>query len=260
MGKTTFYAIGDVHGMSDMLESLMKAIHDDWVGDDIAKSLPATLVFLGDYIDRGPNSRRVLEIVRTYPGDSVALVGNHEEMMLQSLARHSQDDYQHWIGNGGQATLDSYTNGPYDEQLMRDVEWLDTLPYIHEAEDIIFVHGGIDPRVWPIHDRESCLWTRSARFFDSRNWDNPDLAGKLVVHGHTPVFFGELYRSRGQRVNCDYGAVYGSEGFKVRLLGKVSEEEAETSCLTCAKIDQDRNITLIQVQHDGSVTKTALYL
>jgi serine/threonine protein phosphatase 1 len=187
------YAIGDIHGHTRHLVQLLDRLLAD--GMDPVRD---TVVFLGDYIDRGPDSRRVIEIVR----DSLrrfphwgALTGNHEQMMLAALEQGTADPaiFDRWWLQGGRETLLSYGDIPAGDELAlpelvraiipRDVqEWMATLPTMYESERYLFVHGGLRPGVPPDatsdHDR---IWIREPFLESEYHW------GKIVVHGHTPI-------------------------------------------------------------------------
>jgi serine/threonine protein phosphatase 1 len=193
------YAIGDIHGRHDLLQDLLGQIEEHAGGQ------PHKLVFLGDYIDRGPDSAAVVEAVRSLQDRSgsevVCLLGNHEAMLLAVLDR--PDLAYWWIGNGGDATLQSY-GAPSPREIPADVAaWLSGLPILHEDEQRYFVHAGLRPGR-PIQDQtdEDRIWIREP-FLDT-DWD----FGKHVVHGHTPVRFPRP-DVRAFRTNLDTGAVFG---------------------------------------------------
>jgi serine/threonine protein phosphatase 1 len=192
------YAVGDVHGRFDALTVLLEKIR----GDAHARrsSEPPVIVFLGDYVDRGPQSREVIETVLSLkPADDfevVALLGNHEQMLLDFLGDASIGS--RWTLYGGAATLSSY--GVEAPRLAADSEgwervrsaFENTLPASHLSfirqldtlkviGDFVFVHAGIRPGV-SLSDqrRDDLLWIRGP-FLDSNARHE-----KVVVHGHTP--------------------------------------------------------------------------
>lgn len=181
------YAIGDVHGRFDLLTRALEAIGD-------LEAQDAKLVLLGDYVDRGPQSREVVdELIRRSASDRVVcLRGNHEEMMLRGL--EDRGARLQWLLNGGDATLESYGAGVPPEHRA----WLRSLPVAYESEHQVFVHAGLRPGVARDDQRpREMLWIRSL-FLDS----DADF-GKHVVHGHTPAEAPELKRNR---TNLDTGA------------------------------------------------------
>lgn len=215
MSDQTYYAIGDVHGELAKLDELLRAVREDAVRRKVAHKI----VFLGDLIDRGPDSRGVIERVRrlTETGEAAALKGNHEELMLHAYANRESVGIYWWAENGGDETIMSYmsANGAHDD--WRDavdkahIGWLAQLPVTLrvEARRLVFVHGGIDPKAFPDCSDEVRMWTRSDKFFDTHRWpDRPELRDILVVHGHTPTTDFEP-DVRDRRINVDTGACFG---------------------------------------------------
>jgi len=215
MSDQTYYAIGDVHGELEKLDGLLRAIRADAVQRKVAHKI----IFLGDLIDRGPDSRtcvdRAMRLAETE--GAIAIKGNHEELMLHAYDRDETIGLYHWATNGGDETIESYeaANGRKDhwrEAVDRaHILWLRGLPSIWRDEErrIAFVHGGIDPKTFPDCKDEVRLWTRSQNFFKTRRWpQRPELEGILVVHGHTPThdFEPEIVP---QRINVDTGACFG---------------------------------------------------
>jgi serine/threonine protein phosphatase 1 len=215
MSDLTYYAIGDVHGELAKLDELLRFIREDAVRRKVAHKV----VFLGDLIDRGPDSRGVIERVMALcaSGEALAIKGNHEELMLHACANRESIGVYWWAENGGDETITSYmaANGVCDD--FRDaidkshVAWLRTLPVMLRDEErrLVFVHGGIDPATFPHCSDELRMWTRSRKFFNSERWpDRIELRDLIVVHGHTPTddFEPELER---RRINVDTGACFG---------------------------------------------------
>jgi serine/threonine protein phosphatase 1 len=205
------YSVGDIHGCLDLLVDLLGRIEADAAGR------ARRLVFLGDYIDRGPDSAGVIarlrELQAAEPDDVICLKGNHEDLMLRSIRR--PDLLPVWLQNGGDAALDSF--GCYDPAAIPAdvVSWVAALPSHWEDERRVFVHAGLRPGRDRLDqtDRDR-LWIREE--FLQADYD----FGKLVVHGHTPRLDGrpELWP---HRVNLDTGAVYGGR----LTAGIFSEEE-----------------------------------
>jgi serine/threonine protein phosphatase 1 len=193
------YAIGDIHGCFGQLRALLDLIEEHRGGR------PRRLVFLGDYIDRGPDTAAVVACLRRLqshePDDVVCLAGNHEDMLLQ--ARHDRESFWHWIQNGGRAVLESYDVNHIDALPDEDVAWLASLPTLHQDRQRYFVHAGLRPGK-PIEpeDRMARLWIRD-RFLRG-DYD----FGKHVVHGHTPQASG-VPEVRRYRTNLDTACVYG---------------------------------------------------
>src|SRR5262245_8275503 len=215
MSDCTYYAIGDVHGEALKLDQLLRFIREDAIGRKAAHRI----VFLGDLVDRGPDSRRVVDramhLSRTE--DAIVVKGNHEELMLHAYDNRESIGIYWWAENGGDQTITSYmgANGACDD--WRDaidkahIAWLRTLPAIvrDEPRGLVFVHGGIDPKTFPDCTDEVRMWTRSHKFFDPGRWpDRRELDGILVVHGHTPTADFEPH-ANPRRINVDTGACFG---------------------------------------------------
>ncbi len=216
------YAIGDIHGRADLLSALLQAIasHADRIG-----ARRPLLVFLGDYIDRGPDSKAVLDLVIDgLPGfDVVRLKGNHEDMMAAYVFGGDPRMANCWLMNGGIETLRSYGVTSNDE--ISDVVAAIPAPHrdllraglalSHREGEYLFVHAGIRPGV-PI-DRQRAMdlmWIRG-EFLDS-----PDDHGVIVVHGHTPQ---ERPVARHNRIGIDTGAVWTGRLTAVALGGHSPE-------------------------------------
>ena len=207
------YAIGDIHGRVDLLADLHRRILDD--AERNAKPR-MVVVYVGDYVDRGLQSRAVLDTLIDEPlegFESIHLKGNHEAMMLQFLA--DSRAASGWLEIGGNATLLSYGVKPKEEQslLKRLAEaqaqlqhnlpashraFLEGLKLHHTEGDYLFVHAGLKPRVALDDQRErDLLWIRDD-FLES-TVDH----GKTVVHGHSISWEPEV---KANRINVDTGA------------------------------------------------------
>ena len=209
------YVVGDVHGRLDLLEDLLARIREDAAQHpaDSARSL----IFLGDYVDRGPESRGVVEAVMSdpLPGfTTVRLMGNHEEAMLSFL--DGESDGLDWLSFGGLETLLSYgvplrtlpNSGEAVKALQmalieavpeRHVTFFRGCPLHHTVGDYVFVHAGVRPGIsLEKQTRTDLLWIRDD-FLRVR----APLPGRVVVHGHTIC---DLPQNRGHRINIDTGA------------------------------------------------------
>jgi serine/threonine protein phosphatase 1 len=198
------YAIGDIHGRADLLTEILDGIATEQ--RKRSKVAETRLVFLGDYIDRGPASRQVIEILLTgLPADcrSVFLKGNHEDMLLKALISHAGQEI--WLANGGEATLRSYgihRHHTPSEELLDALgshrRFFDGLELTHEAGDYLFVHAGIRPGVALGSQRPNDLmWIRHDFLNHSGDF------GRIVVHGHTPSSEPEV---KPNRIGIDTGA------------------------------------------------------
>lgn len=192
------FAIGDVHGCADELEELLGMLP---LGDD------STVVMLGDYIDRGPYSRRVLEILMEAKRKHrmVTLSGNHEEMLREFLDGTNAQRVARFILNGGSSTLADFANDQGEWVIPKThVQFLEELQLWHETDDHFFVHAGVPDMALkeldPVRDRDEVLWIRRAFIGNPRRWE------KRIVHGHTPVNAVEVSATR---INVDTACAYG---------------------------------------------------
>jgi serine/threonine protein phosphatase 1 len=194
------YAIGDIHGCLGKLERLVARCRFD------AKDTPAKFVFLGDAIDRGPDSRGVVEYLidlrRREPDRVVCLCGNHEDLALNAIDDAAAID-QWVVFNGGDKALASYGVTRPSALPADHVAWLRALPTHHDDGRRFFVHAGIDPaRPLDRQMRHDMLWIREPFLSDPRDF------GRFIVHGHTPLRGGRP-DLRANRVNIDTAAVLG---------------------------------------------------
>ncbi|MGH6866036.1 MAG: metallophosphoesterase family protein [Methyloceanibacter sp.] len=219
------YAVGDIHGRADLLDELLHKIEAD-----AAKSggtWTRTLVFLGDYVDRGPGSREVIEILlgglpRGF--DAHFLKGNHEAILLDLLADPSR--LGHWLINGGDKTLASYGVDcsslglrAAEPEAWREafaaalpdshLRFLENLELSVACGDYLFVHAGVRPGI-PLdrQDESDLVWIR----YDFL--DHTESFGKVVVHGHTPVSEPTI---RPNRIGLDTGAFFSDRLTALRL-------------------------------------------
>lgn len=195
------YALSDIHGCLDKLQRLVARCEAD------AKTERARFAFLGDYIDRGPDSRGVVEYLiafqRSRPSDVICcLCGNHEDLALAAI--DDPDEIAQWtVHNNGDKTLRSYGVSQPSELPAQHVDWMRALATHHDDGLRFFVHAGIDPsRPLNRQDRHDLLWMREPFLSDPRDH------GRFIVHGHTPVRGGQP-DLRKNRVNIDTGAVMG---------------------------------------------------
>ena len=208
------YAIGDIHGRADLLLQLLaKIVADSESRGEIERKL---LIFLGDYIDRGLQSRQTIDVmVDQLPEgfEVVALKGNHEEMMLDAMEH--KEALPTWIHNGGQATLYSYGVDPQN-YLMRDDatlllgtllaanmppkhrKFFESLKVSHQMGDYFFVHAGINPN-FPLKEQKArdLLWIRRRFLQHTGRFE------KVIVHGHTPTEEPAVFVNR---IGIDTGA------------------------------------------------------
>lgn len=243
-GAGRIYAIGDIHGRLDLLHDLIDLLHLD------AKARPALrnrVVVLGDFIDRGADSRQLIELFNErQSADFVILKGNHEAAMLDAL-RGDFAALDLWMQYGGDATLRSFGVPDSiicadDPQLLvqaarkavpkRLVKWMESLPLYHRAGPYFFVHAGIMPGV-PLAKQSprDMLWIRNA-FTDS-----PEPHEAMIVHGHTiyeeGVFFGP------NRIGVDTGAYrtgrLSAVGIEIDARWAISTSGEHNAIIACPK-------------------------
>lgn len=205
------YAVGDIHGRFDLLQTLAGRIADDLAS---APAREACAVFLGDYVDRGPQSAQVIDALSGggFSTRLIALRGNHEEMLLRFLDDESV--LETWRNFGGLETLHSYGVPVADAMRgagyaaardafrralpQRHLDFLSRTAPSVAFGDYFFCHAGVRPGVALDRQRpDDLLWIRH-EFLQHRG-----SFGKVVVHGHTPVAAPE---DRGNRINIDTGA------------------------------------------------------
>jgi serine/threonine protein phosphatase 1 len=220
------YAVGDVHGRIDLVEGVLSRIDAD------RSSSPAKRIveiFIGDYVDRGPSSRAVLDRLsqRVQTHGTVLLRGNHEELLLAFLREPAA--LTEWQRLGGLQTLLSYglsppINASATQQIELAAEFRRKFPDSHKSlltsmpssftcGDFLFVHAGVRPGV-PIAEQseQDLLWIRDDFLLSKAQF------GKFIVHGHTPVAEPDLHQNR---FNIDTGAY-------------------ATGRLTCIRIEHDQ--------------------
>lgn len=213
--ERAMFVIGDIHGRVDLLDAMLEEI--DTILGSVTMQDPQ-LIFVGDYVDRGPDSREVIDklhiLCRDYASSVVCIRGNHEQMMLDFLdnppLRHAR-----WLRNGGLNTMTSYgialatpdltpdaANHAADRlrQAMGDevIEWLRTLPTMVTSGNVAVVHAAADPKK-PIDAQSDrvLIWGHP----EFLNRTRPD--GHWVVHGHTIMDQPEMVNNR---ISIDTGA------------------------------------------------------
>lgn len=233
-----WYVIGDIHGRCDLLDALVTAIDDD---DAQAGEAASTVVFLGDLIDRGPESAGVVAVTRAWQRRRTVrcLAGNHEEMFLESFTDFEM--LRHFLRHGGRETILSYgiEREVYDALTLEELQaemarlvpeedraFLSGLEEWIEAGDYLFVHAGIDPtRAFDEQRRSDLLWIRE-RFLR-----HADPFSHVVVHGHT--IFDEV-EDTGHRIGIDTGAF-------------------RTGRLTALVLEGSARRTIQAVERDGAI-------
>ncbi|OEJ66524.1 metallophosphoesterase family protein [Magnetovibrio blakemorei] len=205
--NTRVYAIGDVHGRADLLRRLLKTI----AADAATTCHKCVLVTLGDYVDRGPDSAEVLELLSTLATHPVFstferhfLKGNHDHMMEQFL--RGEDAGKLWLKSGGRDTLASYgvqdarVDDTPEEALQEQAlsliptphrRFLCALRLTHREGDYVFAHAGLRPGV-PLAEQsaDDVMWIRAPFLRSSASF------GAIIVHGHTPSDVPHILKNR----------------------------------------------------------------
>jgi serine/threonine protein phosphatase 1 len=204
-GTIKIFAIGDIHGCLWSLEKLLDILPVNW-GKDL-------VVFLGDYIDRGPDPKgvieKILELKELYGEKIITLKGNHEWMFERFLKGIDTDIF---LYNGGGATLRGYYKNGYLEIPEEHLKFLKELRLYYETSDYIFVHAGLRPgKSLEEQKEEDLLWIRESFYFSEYKFS------KIVVFGHTP-FPAPLILE--DRIGIDTGCVYGGALTAIELPSK----------------------------------------
>ncbi len=205
-----YYVLGDIHGRLDLLEALKAAVEED---DDAGSPCMATVVFLGDLVDRGPDSKGVVKLARDWGTQRKVryLAGNHEEMFLQSF--EDKEVLRHFLKHGGRETVLSYgiDRKAYNKMKMGELQhameeavpkkhrdFLESFEDLIVAGDYVFVHAGINPK-HPIDQQKKS----DLRWIRDRFLRHEEPFSHVVVHGHT-IF--EDVEHRDHRIGIDTGA------------------------------------------------------
>lgn len=220
MSDREYVAIGDIHGCSHSLYAIIKKIE---------KYEDRQFVFVGDYIDRGPDSKRVVDILLEFSKfrDCVFLRGNHEQMLLDAYA---SGDLDLWLMNGGRTTLESY-DIKYDKFTLPDkhLKFYHATRMYYETDDYFFVHAGLAPDrtiAQSVNDEgevQEFLWQRSHLNAYDTPWE------KKVVFGHTPR---PQPIKKENMLGIDTGCVYNSLGYgKLTAVLLPEEKFIQQTCL-----------------------------
>ena len=233
---TRVYAVGDIHGRLDLLKTLLKGIVDDSKNDPAQRNV---LVFLGDYVDRGADSKGVIShLIDKLPEgfEPVFLKGNHEDLMLDFLVARGEEDLEHsgkdWLMNGGEETLQSYgvrvpnsvmgvapdedlriAAGELGERAPKEhLSFLNKLRHYHAEGDFLFVHAGLKPGVSLERQSENdMMWIRDEFLSHTGFFD-----GHIVVHGHSIKPKPDVQETR---IGIDTGAWYSNRLTALALEG-----------------------------------------
>jgi serine/threonine protein phosphatase 1 len=193
------YAIGDIHGCFEPLKLLVE--------NKMQPEKQDKIIILGDFIDRGPQSKDVVDYLiqlRSSGFDVTLLKGNHEAMLLDAIK--GEDSLHRWLYYGGEATLKSFGVKHPSELNAFYLDFFATLPSHCEIGKYLFVHAGFnDALANPFDDTHAMLWESQTRY------SNPILASKTVVHGHRPLPLDACIKQILQKnlvINIDTGCCY----------------------------------------------------
>jgi len=202
------FAIGDIHGCLKTLRALVE--------NELQLGKDDELFFVGDFIDRGPDAKGVLDYIASLINDGYkiqSVLGNHEEMLLESLK--DERFLSGWLENGAESTLNSFgidTGLFVTVDSVRDIrkeyiEQLTSLPYFIELQDYIIVHAGLNFFIKnPFDDKQAMVWSRDMQFNAEKS------SGRSVIHGHTPVSLNSIKKQLTNPdpglINIDGGCVY----------------------------------------------------
>lgn len=240
--KKSYFVVGDIHGCFQEANALVESIHQE-----------EQLIFLGDYIDRGPASSEALAYIKQkVSGGAVALKGNHEDMFLNFM-KEPEHNASLYMPQGGYQTFMSYGYKNIDPRPLtqsfltdfpEDYDFIAKLPLYYETAEFIFVHAGVSPFV------DDWKETSDADFMWIREWfhNSPTTTDKTVVFGHTPTIYlhsdkcSSIWESKdGSKIGIDGGMVF---GHKLHAL-KITEDGENTTIINYSidknlKIEENR--------------------
>lgn len=192
--------VGDIHGCSKTFRTL--------VGEVIKLTRKDTLILLGDYIDKGPDSKGVLDFILKLKDEGfevIAIRGNHEELLIKTLEGDNSAKKK-WLSNGGDTTLESFGVRSANEIPELYISFLKRMGYYIEMEEAFIVHAGFNFETHdPFADKDSMLEIRDYQP------DEKLLQGKKIIHGHTPVKMDEVRQriiDNNTLINIDAGCVF----------------------------------------------------
>ncbi len=215
------FAIGDIHGCFNSMKELIE--------DKIQLKKNDKLIFLGDYIDRGPESKKVLDYITELQNneyDVITLLGNHEAMLID--AYNDEGSIFKWIQNGGSETLKSFNIDALKNIEPKYLNFFNKLKLYYELDEFLFVHAGFNDKLEnPFSDNYCMVWKSKKQYF------NPLLKDRTIIHGHSPVplrICQEQIKNNNKVINIDGGCVYSN-----KHLGKLIAIEVNTRSLFIAE-------------------------
>lgn len=239
------FVMSDMHGHEFPARALL-----DYAGVDLSKD---KLRFLGDYIDRGPNSLGCIRLVQKYQRQgAIAHIGNHELMFMMFMAGHLETNL--YYQNGGDAMFKSIDKAMEEGRFGQDdmdqlLYWISNLKMTDEDDEYFYVHAGIHPEMPLSHQAtDQFLWIREDFLEASPEELAEQTKGKIIVHGHTPM---ENVCFDGIKINTDVGA----GGRKKLALLELTEQVAYVYDFQQARLNgRDYAITKVPIQNNAPVS------
>jgi serine/threonine protein phosphatase 1 len=199
------FVISDIHGNNEVFRKSLK---------QVALKKSDKLILLGDLIDRGNDSKGVLDTVLLLQENGLdveCLMGNHEKMLLEALANSS--NLTQWLLNGGDKTLSSFLTSSIEKIPSKYIEFIKTFKYHKEYNGFILVHAALNMKIEnPYSDLQTLLWERDPFKFFDKDW----LANRKLIHGHNPQSRDSIINSieKGDNILCiDNGAYLKKENY-----------------------------------------------
>ncbi len=200
MHQNKVFALGDVHGCAATMRHLFWNILRIEAGD--------TVILLGDFVDRGPDTKGVLDEIFFLKKKEIKVVllrGNHEEIMMNAFT--SNQAHAYWCNVGGTAVLDSFETDSIMDIPDEYVELIDSSVNYFEVDNFIFVHAGLNfEQNNPFDDEHAMRWIRKMPSSD------PWLKSRKLIHGHTPEPIEKIIYNQHPIINLDGGCVYSDQG------------------------------------------------
>jgi serine/threonine protein phosphatase 1 len=201
MGR--IFAISDIHGC-------FKPFHE-LIVNTISLKKSDQLLLLGDYVDRGSQSREVIDLILDLQNKGfnvTALAGNHEVMLLNSY--HDRENIPLWLMNSGDTTLMSFGISNIKDLDRKYVDFFTSLDFYRVIDNYIFVHAGLNDDIDdPFTDTQKMIWETRL------SYNHPSLKNKIIIHGHRPKLLSHVNRlisEKSKVIPIDTGCVYGREG------------------------------------------------
>lgn len=199
------FAISDIHGNNELFRKALKKV---------GLKKRDRLILLGDLIDRGYDSKGVLDTVLLLIENGFQidlLFGNHEKMFLDSF--ESTNNLNQWLLNGGDQTLSSFLTSSINKVPVEYINFIKTFKYSLEIDSFIFVHAALNMTVSnPFEDKQTILWERKPQKYFNNDW----LKNRIIVHGHSPTSQNEIIDSikNNEQIICiDNGSFLSKERF-----------------------------------------------